>query len=268
MSTLLDFPDEIAARIVNFVGFPGILSLHQVCHDLRNFIDDTKPDWKLDSLNIIFSREDIIIRCIQNQKSYTIKYEISDQNGLLRDLGTCMKFQKSALKTFTIIGQIPEDFHLKLGGTIRTKTQKLNLQVENQDQILHILPCFNSDVLKDVDLSDASRGPIEKSIKIDKVVELEQWKKARNLSISCFLTFLSSSTFRKLTYKSIDDSRFLSESLGPFYTDPYEPHELNWYFRYPNSEECLRIIWTSDYQVIVFQKERVDEMPDEAALQN
>ncbi|EGT50160.1 hypothetical protein CAEBREN_14046 [Caenorhabditis brenneri] len=67
--------------------------------------------------------------------------------------------------------------------TDQLKTEILSLKIENQDQILSILPFFNA--IGKLEISGYSKINEEK-LQIDKIMELDQWKQAKELEVFHF----------------------------------------------------------------------------------
>ncbi|PIC29692.1 hypothetical protein B9Z55_021197 [Caenorhabditis nigoni] len=72
MSSLIEMPELVMEKIVEFSDFKSVLTLRQVCCDIRNFIDDLNdsklPDSKFERITLIANNsQDSIIPIYQNQ---------------------------------------------------------------------------------------------------------------------------------------------------------------------------------------------------------
>ncbi|EGT57844.1 hypothetical protein CAEBREN_09372 [Caenorhabditis brenneri] len=285
MPNLLEMPPEIMQEIVDFVGCPEIFTLRNVCHDLRNFVDNIKPNFRLQKLGWTISSETMTIDCEQNDKKYSIKYDKSDQDQFFKMMEPILKFQKSTLTIFGTTDQSPiPGFYDKMKRILESrpsplKVFELSMRCAYQYQIQSILSTLEPGTLERIWLD----GRHFESLKFHKIVGLEQWKSANTLHVHTFtvhapLTDFGNfkrvfALFGSVDWEDLDSLReiFLSnpetkrlfyiyhwglngwdewrESLGPAINE--DDGEPEWRFRYPNSDRTLRI--AEFYDRIVFE---------------
>ncbi|EGT57843.1 hypothetical protein CAEBREN_12874 [Caenorhabditis brenneri] len=248
MPTLLEMPPEIMKEIVDFVGCPGIFTLRNVCHNLRNFVDNIRPSFRLQKLGYYISSESLFILCDQNDKKYKRKFDISDQDKFFKMLEMILKCQKSTL-TFSIddTSQMP-GFYEKVNGILESrpsplKVHKLSIRCLYQYQIHSILSTLESGTLEKIKFS----GRDMETLELNEIVGLEQWKQAKSFDMYSFIMsspiFLTRPDTKRLFNIYVewrwDGERQWHETLGPFRISNNYSYE--WRFWFPNSTGTLRV---------------------------
>ncbi|KAF1755162.1 hypothetical protein GCK72_021731 [Caenorhabditis remanei] len=185
----------------------------------------------------------------------------------------------------------------------RLQTTEINLQTFSILQVLSILPYLEPENLKIIELMlptvPYNKDTGSRTWRTEKLEELEQWQVAESLMISkdiCIgsiinflhfthvcVTFYSISGRDLLTIKNIllDDDRVhefffkykhlyhgeqFFESLGRPYIEEQNPRNL-WYFRFPESEQILRVCHWSASLMMSFHRKDVESVPVNAVIQ-
>ncbi|CAO4381747.1 unnamed protein product [Caenorhabditis nigoni] len=157
MASIIEMPELVLHEIIGFLDFKAVLTLRQVCHDFRNFIDDFN-DSKLPE------SEFIKIKFVSRNDGNRIVFRLADSNDMryrmlfskprkcrrfngktkdlgnsnivdvaIRDLELVLKFQKSTLERLYFEF---DDFQLRNGWTIRTLPLKLSNLFKKQSDTL------------------------------------------------------------------------------------------------------------------------------------
>lgn len=200
---LLDLTEDEMEKIVDYVDFKDIFTLRKVCHDLRNFIDDKKPDIGLSyvlirvgpsAITAYWHCRDFFSGVQYEQRSWSsagepVSESVIYQERFFADLAVILSHQKSLLPmlnvTIGILEKETDEFYEKLGKILQSvpqKVRKLELQVRNHAQILQILPFLDQESLKSIVFSNVANA--ERPIfELTEIRELEQWKRAEELEM-------------------------------------------------------------------------------------
>lgn len=187
------------------------MTLRKVSHDLRNFIDDTIPDLEIDAIQLLVSPNELSICYMKGYEMIQIHYSNSDTGCFVKcrgvnhlenvdsvtaffiDFGLVLKHQKSILQRFILKiikgtnAQVEESFIESLKIVVeknQLKVKHIDIALPKQDQFFDLLKCFDAESLEKMELMDEtySFGILD----LTDIVETEQWKKARALSIYYF----------------------------------------------------------------------------------
>ncbi|PIC29837.1 hypothetical protein B9Z55_021289 [Caenorhabditis nigoni] len=216
MALILEMPELVLDKIIEFSDFKAVLTLRQVCRDFRNFIDDLKdsklPDSKFSKIEIISDKDERRITFdfvgpddsfyhfeyseIENLRSFNGKITILENLNVvdvaIQDLELILKFQKSNLQRLYFYF---DDFRLQTESSIHTlpikisnifnvsrrkiKTRELSIKTYHQSQILPILPIADPEALKIIDLYELDD---DMEIGFGDMVKSEQWKKVKEMN--------------------------------------------------------------------------------------
>ncbi|CAO4381746.1 unnamed protein product [Caenorhabditis nigoni] len=244
MATIIEMPELVLEKVIAFLDFKAVLTLRQVCHDFRNFIDDLNdsklPDSKFqeikfvsDDRRISFGLEESKKRftCIsysKGQRSFCEKTEFFGYSNILnvavRDMEMILKFQKTILERLQFEfhnvqlygGSLVHTVPIKLSNMLQklnrnVKTRTLSIKTNDPSPIMQILRFVDPGALKTIELSSLD-GKIE--IEIDEFAKTEQWKKAEgtycgfnvlNLNLEDICHFSSCSiTLNSITAQELD----------------------------------------------------------------
>ncbi|EGT58332.1 hypothetical protein CAEBREN_04264 [Caenorhabditis brenneri] len=224
--TLTDMPSDVMDVILDKLGFVAILTLRKVCRDLRNYIDDAKPEFDdISKILIDVCAESISLEIgshHEKTKSTVISYSRHLTGSLVGEKFLEKEnFQKIFFEDFKIIfsslNKFLEEFEIArdkdqgrgvqrsedtLDGFLKElqiyfsnkkplNLRKLTLKMRSASQILHVLPYISPKILKEIEIFDPSIGnPLHygsKPIEMNEIVKTEQWKMARSLKIGQFL---------------------------------------------------------------------------------
>lgn len=215
MPQLLDMPTEVMSLILEDVDLKAILTLRKVCHDLRNFIDDIKPDIKLIGIEIRLRSDviDVIYRT-KNKDRYQIKYMKNQEYCLTtcKIKGDSIKirqqrstFVEAFLMDFELItrlrnqnSSILESFYIRksdfseevyqrelrrIEGILKNRILKVTnfqMDVAGAENVLIMLPLLDPESLLTINLKGKERlSDCFPPMKIEEIVKLEQWKAAK-----------------------------------------------------------------------------------------
>ncbi|PIC29730.1 hypothetical protein B9Z55_021227 [Caenorhabditis nigoni] len=268
MTSIIEMPELVMEKIIEFSDFKAVLTLRQVCRNFRNFIDDLEdsklPDSKFEQLEIISecNTKKIMLKFMDpNFVFYRIEYSASEKSRkfqekttkldnsnivdvAIRDLELILKFQKYNFQVLTLSF---DDCQLqnKLSNTLgqRIKARSLSITVHHQSQVLPMLQFADPDTLKFLDLHWVD---INLEIGVDEIVKTDHWRKA--MEFSC--------DFQLLNLKAEDVCHFSSISLR---TNSFDARDLDtlkktflnffkleyWYFDLKNFNEIdeLSNLW-------------------------
>ncbi|KAF1754851.1 hypothetical protein GCK72_021416 [Caenorhabditis remanei] len=270
MSSLTSLPDIALTNILEHLDFKSILTLRHTCHDLRNFIDDVKPNSNVRSIHISIGTESInLVLYAETRFSKTYKEDnFSEQ--FLTNLMIILSFQRAPLEYMEVSYDYrhPTDQFISLeeiSKILKCRPRSLSvnhfrLEIFNQEDVMFVLPFITTEK---INISNPKRK--HDVLELNNVVELDQWKQAKEIdirnftiveSLNHFLNFddifvqvetisledvvmmkdkcLQSSTTSsiRIDFNELVDRNRLEEVLGP-----KRPHSWkNWFIPIENSE--------------------------------
>ncbi|KAF1753915.1 hypothetical protein GCK72_020472 [Caenorhabditis remanei] len=194
-------------EILDLVGFPAILTLRKVSSNLRDFIDDTCPDFNLKSVDVTLESKKISVNWILASGNFLVCYS-PHENGFMvscenkekivenshyidafyNDFSIVLKNQKTPLERFHLcLSRFTEqlnflEFFKKKSWKIKTKY--FDMGFHNSEAINHVLPCLDSEVLKEIRFFNTTYKNQE--LNLDQVVNLEQFNDAKRFSVRNF----------------------------------------------------------------------------------
>ncbi|EFO99963.1 hypothetical protein CRE_18748 [Caenorhabditis remanei] len=220
MVSLTEMPELVMNNILEKLDLRSILSLRKVCHDLRNFIDDGKPDPHLTEIEMTVKYSSItLIMRINHLKwiNHEIKYKKEDTKGcsvvyekrekLLENENYISTFAKDLEAVLTVFEskmklekfdlnwryaqhQVFDEVSKKMESFLKPyklKVKEVTIEAFEQSHVMSILPYLDPKPLYQIDISEAclSDYSVYKNnpLKLDEVVELEQWKDANEILI-------------------------------------------------------------------------------------
>ncbi|CAO4381658.1 unnamed protein product [Caenorhabditis nigoni] len=216
MASIIEMPELVLDKIIEFSDFKAVLTLRQVCRDFRNFIDDLKdsklPDSEFLKIEIIADKDERRITFdfvgpddsfyhfeyseIENSRSFNGKITNLENLNIvdvaIQDLELILKFQKTNLQRLYFYF---DDFRLQTESDMHTlpikisnifnvsgrkiKTRELSIKTYHQSQIIPILPIADPEALKIIDLYELDD---DMEIGIGDIVKTEQWKKVKEMN--------------------------------------------------------------------------------------
>ncbi|KAF1753078.1 hypothetical protein GCK72_019634 [Caenorhabditis remanei] len=339
MVSLTEMPELVMNNILEKLDLRSILSLRKVCHDLRNFIDDGKPDPHLTEIEITVKYSSItLIMRIHHLKliNHEIKYKKEDTKGcsvvyekrekllenenyistFAKDLEVVltvfeskMKLEKFDLNWRYAHHEVFDEVSKKMESILKPyklKVKKVTIEAFEQSHVMSILPYLDPKPLYQIDISEACLPDYSvyknNPLKLDEVVELEQWKDANEILIArqvelpdmknlenarcVFVTldsikledlielkeqFLLSRTLGEydMEYASFDEQDQFFEPFGVPYLEYQEnPDSKQWFFKTEHPDQILQIHHYNDgvwhVKFVIFNKRRI---PSEAIIQ-
>lgn len=302
--------DDALDAIMKFVDVKGIMTLRKVCHHLRNYMIRKVPDIKLKQLEIRYGIDSASI----GSNGLLLSYQQNDANCQLiisghrmrkrkilknsnfrnlfvNDAKLFIKHQKSVLDCFWFRRNPvdPQPFEeiqemLKERETNHLKVKTLFLHIQNQDNIMAVLPYLDPDEINTIQLtSDGDNIHLE----MEKVIELDQWKKAEELRLygcwtsipiehlihfedcSVHLDTISLEQFKVLKEKFLEptsrkkrlniqyqkhtEMQQILDYLGPrsiLHVPPKWKNEKQWYFRKHGTDDAIHIVLDENFSEI------------------
>ncbi|EGT50144.1 hypothetical protein CAEBREN_07727 [Caenorhabditis brenneri] len=213
MVSLIDMPEVPMKKILEKLEYVEIQCLRKTCHSLRHFIDTTQPEQSIDALQIAGSAGEIALlingnencQLYPNGRKIHVEYQFLDgeitkitwknkspkkviinenfSELLSRDFGLILDCKLPILRKFSMdfkntCKQFLEKY---LSNKNPIKTNTLIMNNAKQDDILGFLPYICADTLEKLEIQLFYWiGPID----ISKIVELEHWKKTKEMHIA------------------------------------------------------------------------------------
>ncbi|CAO4381066.1 unnamed protein product [Caenorhabditis nigoni] len=204
---LIDLPQLVLETILENLDIHSILTLRNVCHDLRGFIDDVKPSSHLTNIIIYVSSNLISLQLTFpsgsqpfNGRPFPIDFR-KTKTGCRLDNYTRMglvqkRFKNEDFLEFEYYPNLEFDRNLEpiAEEVLREfkeilESRRSQIQVENfqmsvirQDQVAQILPFVDSKNLRKIEISGKKSFPMN-SFETDELEKLDQWKQAKDLKI-------------------------------------------------------------------------------------
>ncbi|EFP12824.1 hypothetical protein CRE_05078 [Caenorhabditis remanei] len=228
-------PDVVMNIILKKVGVQSVQVLRKVCRDLRNFIEEHKPESyidqatlsiDLDSVHLGFPFNSIVVKYKKHEKgcrvicpkTYNTTEKILDNSDFLEtalnDFKVIMKNQKNGVGFFNIcfklfslddIGDqelIATGFREKLEKSLQSwdhpvPVRRVIIGTVNQTEVMSILRYLDPKLLEDFEMS-ASRYVDSIPMEFDKILGTDHWKNLKTLKMSVFRKSLSGDELTEL----------------------------------------------------------------------
>lgn len=330
MATLSSMPELVMEKLLEELDFRSILTLRKVCHSFRNFIDDIQPDPHLTQLEIEPSQRFMFVYFYTEYKKIEVNYQDNiSENGCYvvkgvwenvkhyffkdedfidrfsKDLEVLFKVfgSKLYLKEFTLNyhSQFEQQFS-KVSKVLenilkpyKIKAEKVIIYTADQDYVTSFLPYTDPESIVSFEWMEPSYHQKfhDDQQEIDKVIELEQWKRAKeihiyrpidpkeiknmdsaskitfyikNLRVEYFMSlkemFLESSKLKEFIIKHADGSvthEFISP-LGP--PSIKDKDETNWFTTNSKTGEKLKIRTYRYIMLSCIEIVKVESFPD------
>ncbi|CAO4381058.1 unnamed protein product [Caenorhabditis nigoni] len=231
--SLTDLPDLAISTILKKLDFRSMLNLRNVCHGLREFIDNTIPEFWISRIGITVARDKIDLHLEDvGSNNYSIRYPEEGLENFWDNFQRLLKHQREILSNFDLVLHFPEDekkneksilekvyagFLDRLQSLLKSqkhplKVQKLCLIVGDQNEIMSILPHLDSKELEILSIFPG-RGEHMQIFKLDKVVETEQWKRAKELETVNFMVEESLEKFTHFSNCRIHITQTISQDI-------------------------------------------------------
>lgn len=224
---LLDLSNSDLENLLEKLDFVSIQCLRKSCHDLRNRIDDLKPDSSLTKIKIgikpsvtsthfWYGEDDLCIEYHKNEEGCAVVYykmwkkekkilkDVDFVEVACNDLKSILVNQESLLENLTIEFQQSQNeqerdleitansffSHLDLRN-FKMKVKTFQATVANQNQVTNVLRGLDPEFLVNLTINN-TKGNSEhlEELEIGELVKMEQWKKAEVLNILNFLVEL------------------------------------------------------------------------------
>ncbi|EGT58996.1 CBN-FBXA-147 protein [Caenorhabditis brenneri] len=211
-------PDVVLKKILDYCDLKSIFTLRKVCYNLYNFIDTVVPNSHLTDIEITFTTQSILLSITSSHgKPVSINYLNSSGGCVLTtntrkvsvddvdfiemffaDFEFILHYQKSVLNSFQL--DWSDGSQNKCGTEQRVSTvsrffqnlkvtlKKYQLRVENivleikeHEFVKSVVSCIHPEKLQRIEISDPF-GDLS-VLNLDEIVELKQWKMAKELSV-------------------------------------------------------------------------------------
>ncbi|EGT50084.1 hypothetical protein CAEBREN_05026 [Caenorhabditis brenneri] len=189
MPTLLEMPDITMLNILEKCSYKSVLTLRKVCHSLRTFVDVSCFKTDLDNICITIGPNGFSVTC-QNPKPWINGTGVA-KDWTSNDLKVILKMvQNSKLSSFSVNTNPDSVRGLDdLEEILRNQTRPLQTERFRMggSKVLKILPYLDSNTLKKIYIRPTNNRDVNQNLDgIENVMELEQFKHAVRLHISCF----------------------------------------------------------------------------------
>ncbi|EFO95358.1 hypothetical protein CRE_08973 [Caenorhabditis remanei] len=292
--SLIDLPYVVITKLLEVADFRSILVLQKVTSGLRNFIEDICPETHLKSISITLSLDSIYISMDpfldwsidveyrKQENGCSVQYGMSKEHFLmnhdylsifLNDFQVNLKNQKSILELLRISFEyFLEGFLLGIKEVLESresplKVRELEFEVKNQEEVMSVLPYVDSKSLHKISISSPDYLI---DLKMDQIVQLEQWREVKELEMfNCVVSepltnfshfrrakmcvqsissedlfmlkeeFLASPNFESSTikYKLFEENIFLTQLFG----DPVIQGRDSWAFPCEDSDQSIQL---------------------------
>lgn len=192
-------------KILKKLDFKDITRLRRVCHNLKNSIDDVKPDIRLTTIDISIRKNLIQMRCsdfansnevvqsgIRFSQNATNTADLTYFEDFLRTFKRVILHQKTKMKSLDIVEyDIPgyDQFISKLGSILSSrphvlKVDKLRLFLHKEEELATILRNVDTESLEDLNINLSLDPTRNKEDDWTMVGQLDQWKRAKTLLLA------------------------------------------------------------------------------------
>uniref|UniRef100_A0A1I7TRX9 F-box domain-containing protein n=1 Tax=Caenorhabditis tropicalis TaxID=1561998 RepID=A0A1I7TRX9_9PELO len=211
--SLLDLPEKFLVRVADKLDFPSQARLRTVCKELGKIVDQAKPS--IDALWCDFNKDRNLklsakIGIFNNQQGKHDKdvsaekhYDEEDLEAALDDIENFLKNPRLQLNFFIFYNSISPVVDMQLieisnalDHQLEVKYLKLGL---NGVSLVNFLRKINPNTLKTI----GSRGKLEPR-DIDRLVQLEQWKKAERIDFKADFSDFSRLSRHFLHFKRVE----------------------------------------------------------------
>ncbi|CAL2038299.1 unnamed protein product [Caenorhabditis brenneri] len=201
---MLDLPDVILWNVLKKCDFFTIHKLRRVCHPIRTFIIEKKPDASFSVITVVattdnvkvtyFKTESMEIEYRAHPRGTVITYKdkeiflkrVKFSDVFLKDFQAIIQHQKAKLTTFSLRTKNTEisDELLKSRGNMN-KLQVDNLEISLQDpsDIQLFLSYIKPDSLTSINIYTMNIGDVE-SLEMSEIIMMDHWKQAKEVYLA------------------------------------------------------------------------------------
>ncbi|EGT36009.1 hypothetical protein CAEBREN_12280 [Caenorhabditis brenneri] len=218
MVSLLGMPDVVLKEILDYCDLKSIFTLRKVCYNLYNFIDTIVPNSHLTDIEITFTTQSILLSitsshgkpvpinylnysggCVLTTKTRKVSFDDVDNIEMFfTDFEFILRYQKSVLNSFRLdwsdgspnkcgiekrISTVTRFFQ-NLNVTLKKyqlRVENILLEIKEHEFIKSVVSHIHPEELQRIEISDPF-GDLS-ILNLDEIVELDQWKMAKELSI-------------------------------------------------------------------------------------
>ncbi|CAL2035529.1 unnamed protein product [Caenorhabditis brenneri] len=214
MKQLMDMPKEIIAKMIAELDWEDRFTLQKVCRRLRSLVTnqpirlsklffqvfETHAKLKFNNQSVDYHEAFNGLLVVSGNK-YKHLERIDDWRVALNDLIVALQLPKLVVKKLFFefnffLSRSKRERVVETTGAAtkllsrRAHVKYLSVLIQNQEEILTILPYLEPGVLESIEIRHFDK---DNYIDFDQIVELDQWKQARNLwadSIDCHVSHL------------------------------------------------------------------------------
>ncbi|ULU04179.1 hypothetical protein L3Y34_017160 [Caenorhabditis briggsae] len=282
--SLLNFPDIVMKMILGNLDFVSIQCLRKTSRDLRNFIDDVKPESKMTEFQLEFGDSCIkFLPKFDDKKYMLIRYQKAPNGGCFistdqwknqkylpnsnflnlafNDFQTFLNFSNSGIfeeieMDFDTSDSESENFSKDLFERISKsksfplKAKSFRIFYNSKSPILNILPLIDSGKLEELEFHGLKKG-----LDFSEISKMDQWKSAKTLQISNFVKNVPVESlihFNLIKMDLFEVSLEMILSLKEAFLR--SPHMMNYEisFRKSDAEEHLVELFGEDFELESF----------------
>lgn len=186
--SLTHLPDVALENVLEHLDFKSILTLRHTCHDLKNFIDDFKPNSNVRSIHICIGPESIEFVFYSEVRFSKIYRKENFHEKFLLHLEIILNFQKIPLDYMEIAYgyRHPTDQFVslkKISEILKARPRPLSvkhlrLEIFGQNDLMHVLPFINTEKIH-IYNPKTDHNVLE----LSEIVKLKSWKQAKEIDI-------------------------------------------------------------------------------------
>lgn len=218
--SLSTMPGLVLSDIFGRSDFRSLMVLRKTSHPFRNFIDELKPEGNFRFVGVHLRDNSALLHYTNtDDDEQLIEYERNENGCRVRfieqetqvdgrthfevlrdDLRFILAFQGQCLLSFKIAGkdqtgEVTYNQELESIGNVIQNSKPIPLKVTeffieavNQEQVLHILPRLDAELLRTITIANELDQEVKPVIGIDTIRTLNQWARCEVLWISnCFV---------------------------------------------------------------------------------
>ncbi|EFP01802.1 hypothetical protein CRE_23431 [Caenorhabditis remanei] len=218
--TLVAMPEVVKDHLFQYLSYFDIARLHKTCHDLRDYINVSRPDSRYHMIKVVQAADNIQVNTMSEHRydrtnSLVLKYRKRDGGFLVnasvyttddfrscvdgvdyleaffRDFGMILQHQKSILFEMEISpfnsrkqrSQFWKAMQKVFEESGRIRSQSCILKHVTAPDVISILPFFDATCIEDIKLIGMKDGQVNP---MDGIMELEHWKNLKAVILDDF----------------------------------------------------------------------------------
>ncbi|CAL2047458.1 unnamed protein product [Caenorhabditis brenneri] len=245
---LITLPDVALKNILDQCDFLAITNLRKVCRDLRNFIEDNKPEPYHKDLNIILYDDYTRVQTYTGENPWLypdgewVWTQYTEESiGCSVSFVTGDKVIQKGFPNEDYISMFCNDFQKVLESRIHPmKNSTFQMVVERAEPVLKILKLMDKNSIEEINLMSLHRATRE--LDLTELKHLEQWKAAKKLRLEHFQTSENLEEFYGFKSALVDYKELKAEAIirlkNEFLQNP-RPHRFQLMYETISNEPLL-----------------------------